>query len=91
MNMIEQLNELRIRASARRSLLIAAGIQTFELLIQLPEQPGDEPEYAFGIVCVCCGFRSHNHNDIERLYCGFCYQYHEEVILYETNHKDKGE
>jgi hypothetical protein len=32
----------------------------------------------FAILCLTCGYLSHNHNDVANKYCGHCCVFHEE-------------
>ena len=32
----------------------------------------------YAILCLTCGYLSHNHNDVANKYCGQCHVFHEE-------------
>jgi hypothetical protein len=53
----------------RRTAMGQAGCSTYEISMF---------DGNFSILCLCCGKRSFNTNDIEHRFCGYCGEWHSE-------------
>ncbi|MBX3058274.1 MAG: hypothetical protein KF770_17565 [Anaerolineae bacterium] len=66
---IENLGRRGFEAAQRRKALRQAGCTTYALGMKGGSQ---------AIVCLCCGLGSSHPDDIEKRYCGFCQQHHDD-------------
>lgn len=64
-----ELQRLREESAKRRAALQNAGCSTYTFGLKNSQQ---------AILCLCCGLGSHNLNDIQQKYCGFCHEFHSE-------------
>jgi hypothetical protein len=66
--------QLRAQGLRRREALVLAGCSTYIKWF-------DEERMARSILCLCCGVRSYNQNDIDQLYCGVCAAWHSDWLV----------
>lgn len=74
----DNMSLVRVEADKRRSVLVAARCRTYVTTAIAHPTPSGSIESS--IICLCCGVRSFNPNDIENKYCGYCHQYHEDNV-----------
>lgn len=65
------LDRLKAEAQCRREALVMAGCSTY--IVSRNHLPPS-------IICLCCGMRSFNSNDIAFRYCVVCHAYHHEWV-----------
>jgi ribosomal protein L37E len=65
--------QLKAQATRRRDALVTAGCSTYLVSVDYAGEP-------LGILCLCCGQKSYNPEDITNRYCGFCHEFHSEWV-----------